>query len=817
MLANVFPDISPDYAKQISSEHSGDSGLAINAIMDDLEERKPYPKKPVASLKRKRERMTDEADPRMTELKRKYSYTFLRNKTQSEKDVALVEQVLCRHFIFLQKDIITQTMHHFDNLLLPTYLDLEEKLRNWSAYSPKPWPDLADNIPEDSTKYITSLVWDTNSIRPTVLNCKGDVDPALYQELLAAIRIRNSRIKKVELEKIKEKQLDQEAMDKGFAGECGCCYVDFPIHRMVQCDGQREHMFCLQCARRNAEAQIGLSRWELQCMSTDGCSGGFSHGERSRFLDPKLMEALDRIEADSVVNLAGITLAKCPFCSFAAEYPPIDQDREFRCGSEACMEISCRLCGEKSHIPKTCDEARTDSNRSARLIIEEAMSVAMIRTCNKCKSPFIKDFGCNKMTCPVTTCRNMQCYICSKDCDYNHFVQKHVRPEDSQCPLYDNSEDRHEKEVKEAQDKITREVKSERPDIAQENLEINMSDRVREDEERRRRANYSQVPRPQRAPGAELARWIRDGHRVANQLGQPILPANEMFPIIPAHGVGGQEAPTLVGPRVAPVAQPILGVQPLEPAQLAAAALVMPQPPPNGPGLATGAVEVAAGADATERLDEDLGLVNGFLRALRPRHRLIPVQPVGDGDEQDGGEAPRVDTRPAILPFSAAVWKLAAHKQQLPGFINGAKLLAKQAAPATPTPKRNDTAAKLPSHNGVIEDRVGRLRARATRAQPAQKTQSQKPGQAGGVRERAADAKGAKRGGGTEASSQGRHARRLNFDINTHEWRDYGEKAQGTIANHYLPESHRLPGTNMQPAAKANSATLPRKPKRQPT
>jgi TRIAD3 protein (E3 ubiquitin-protein ligase RNF216) len=34
------------------------------------------------------------------------------------------------------------------------------------------------------------------------------------------------------------------------------------------------------------------------------------------------------------------------------------------------------------------------------------MSAALIRHCNKCKHPFIKEQGCNKMTC--THCRNLQ-------------------------------------------------------------------------------------------------------------------------------------------------------------------------------------------------------------------------------------------------------------------------------------------------------------------------------------------------------------------------------------------------------------------------
>jgi hypothetical protein len=39
--------------------------------------------------------------------------------------------------------------------------------------------------------------------------------------------------------------------------ECGCCYGDYPMKKMTQCEDG--HLFCLECARRAAENLIGLS------------------------------------------------------------------------------------------------------------------------------------------------------------------------------------------------------------------------------------------------------------------------------------------------------------------------------------------------------------------------------------------------------------------------------------------------------------------------------------------------------------------------------------------------------------------------------
>lgn len=67
-----------------------------------------------------------------------------------------------------------------------------------------------------------------------------------------------------------------------------------------------------------AETQIGLSKHNLDCMSTYGCSGGFSAQQRDIFLDAGTRTALDRIEAEAALREAGIEdLEACPFCPFA--------------------------------------------------------------------------------------------------------------------------------------------------------------------------------------------------------------------------------------------------------------------------------------------------------------------------------------------------------------------------------------------------------------------------------------------------------------------------------------------------------------------
>ena len=71
------------------------------------------------------------------------------------------------------------------------------------------------------------------------------------------------------------------------------------------------------------------------------------------------------------------------------------------------------------------------------------------------QTPFVKSDGCNRMKCPLKSCGNMQCYVCSTTCDYNHFGIT------GKCPLFDNTEERHQMEVESAEQNMKTEIMGE--------------------------------------------------------------------------------------------------------------------------------------------------------------------------------------------------------------------------------------------------------------------------------------------------------------------------------------------------------------------
>lgn len=275
-----------------------------------------------------------------------------------------------------------------------------------------------------------------------------------------------------------EAQNEKQQAELGALVECQCCYSDIPLNRTIHCQGNDGHFFCYDCIRNGANAQIGLMRYEMKCFDTSGCQSGFGRKQLRGVLGESIMDKLDTIQQRQEIEAAGIEgLHECPFCDFRAICPDVEEDREFRCCNPECEKVSCRLCNLPSHIPKTCTEAKKEEHLSARHLVEEAMSEALMRTCPKCKVKIVKEDGCNKMVC--TKCRAMMCYVCKKDISkegYNHFNQGRFGPsEPGKCAVHDNvGTDRHREEVENAQREAIQKARGENPDLSEKDVDVDL-------------------------------------------------------------------------------------------------------------------------------------------------------------------------------------------------------------------------------------------------------------------------------------------------------------------------------------------------------
>ncbi|KAL2266901.1 hypothetical protein VTJ83DRAFT_4178 [Remersonia thermophila] len=102
----------------------------------------------------------------------------------------------------------------------------------------------------------------------------------------------------------------------------------------------------------------------------------------------------------------------------------------FDCRAPGCGRSSCLSCGKAWADVHVCHESALVALRTQ---VEQAMSMAVKRVCPRCSTSFVKNSGCNKLTCP---CGYKMCYVCRKDIGgsgdgpdvgYRHFCQ-HFRP-----------------------------------------------------------------------------------------------------------------------------------------------------------------------------------------------------------------------------------------------------------------------------------------------------------------------------------------------------------------------------------------------------
>ena len=244
---------------------------------------------------------------------------------------------------------------------------------------------------------------------------------------------------------------------------------------MTECDGEVGHWFCSSCVKAGVETQIGQNTTNTSCLAD--CAGKFSLQILQRILDPKVFAKFcQRVQEDELKMAEIEGLEFCVKCG----HPNVcdEGNTVFTCINEECKKETCRLCKEDVHLPKRCDEVEKDVEVKQRTKIEEQMTEAMIRNCYNCKTPFIKEIGCNKMQCKcslsfkLTTkynyyfyvivgpqCHKKMCYICQKPVqDYNHFYGQGSEPIKGRCPLYTDNQSLHTSEVLKAAEEAKKSI-----------------------------------------------------------------------------------------------------------------------------------------------------------------------------------------------------------------------------------------------------------------------------------------------------------------------------------------------------------------------
>jgi len=256
----------------------------------------------------------------------------------------------------------------------------------------------------------------------------------------------------------------EEAKSGGKLKVCECCYNDeLLITEVYSCPVG--HRFCSSCIKKGIEVAVGESKMDFKCFAN--CAEELSLTLIKEIVDDKLYQRIIRYKQTQEIKEANIEgLETCAFCDYSVILPP--EFKIINCLNPDCKKETCRECREESHFPYRCDEIEKAPEVEIRTMIENKMTEVLIRICSYCKRKFVKEDGCNKMTC---SCGKQMCYICRKPMDntYDHFYHNVIIKD--KCPLYTDENIVHTAAVEAAAKLIVNELKVDKPELLR-NLDI---------------------------------------------------------------------------------------------------------------------------------------------------------------------------------------------------------------------------------------------------------------------------------------------------------------------------------------------------------
>ncbi|XP_022167896.1 ATP-dependent RNA helicase DEAH11, chloroplastic-like [Myzus persicae] len=257
----------------------------------------------------------------------------------------------------------------------------------------------------------------------------------------------------------------EQAKSIGELNTCGCCFDnELLTSEVFSCPAG--HMFCSACIKKGTEVAVGGSKVDIKCFAD--CGEEFNLTMIKSIVDDKLYQRIMRLKQAQEIKAAGIEgLETCAFCDYSVILSP--DLKIINCLNPECKKETCRQCREESHFPYRCDQIEKAPEVQVRTMIENKMTEVLIRICYNCKRKFVKEDGCNKMTC---SCGKQMCYICRQpvNSNYAHFYHQTVM--ENKCPLYTDENIVHTTAVEAAARLIINELKLKKPDLLK-NIDIN--------------------------------------------------------------------------------------------------------------------------------------------------------------------------------------------------------------------------------------------------------------------------------------------------------------------------------------------------------
>ena len=195
-----------------------------------------------------------------------------------------------------------------------------------------------------------------------------------------------------QLQEIDIAELQKLYLDVPPVKTCNICFQEYPMNSMITLDC--EHYFCRDCLTTYFSGEIRSNKSEVFCPNACAIP-----------VNPHIIQNLvsesdwDYFNSQNIKK--NLRISECPQCKSVYEVDNI-RVRCFNCRKKYCFK-----CLEYPH-EGSCDKAAVK-----RVIESYEKEGKEFSQCPGCKTPYLKDEGCEHVTCADPTCKLEFCFQCA--------------------------------------------------------------------------------------------------------------------------------------------------------------------------------------------------------------------------------------------------------------------------------------------------------------------------------------------------------------------------------------------------------------------
>lgn len=201
--------------------------------------------------------------------------------------------------------------------------------------------------------------------------------------------------------------------------ECQCCFTEYSFDELIKCSNastKYKHVYCNDCIKGYIESGMNDKNVSYQCMSdtkNENCKGCYKNSDIEKCLSEKMYKIFsDMIIVSEITSFAKLfnNYKICPFCNMFGIIVEGNDIQYVKC--ERCVDKSwCILCKREAHDKDPCWKIKNANDRDAIVYaVTETITNALAHKCPNCNTEYIKEEGCNLITC--SACHSYSCYLC---------------------------------------------------------------------------------------------------------------------------------------------------------------------------------------------------------------------------------------------------------------------------------------------------------------------------------------------------------------------------------------------------------------------